>query len=964
MGVEANQRDLAIVIEHLEAMDNEDGSEEQQLQKAVSARLRNELRMMEIEAMRKHILSCPDLERDSPAIEAALRAVDEVQKLIESNGVIEDDDSPSMMISLSNSEEELHGLNGSANGSVGSSSPRSLPDTPESKPTSSEPIKAKPTCNRRKPTSRIISVIGTILRMIVLDLPFVSTLLLFVCAYCGKHTYTTYIEPTMDALTWNEKRMSSEYTHYSRKCDISDISTLNPDDFIIDPNTQTPEEAAGITYKHGMSIFPNILTPETAAKMREYVIQKNEALNDDDAIPLISQEHRWSFPIGGADDPSIPPVLREIATHPMLQSSLKLLMGEDPAMVEFTAITSAYGAGDQHWHADNDFTGSQMHYARSFVSMYSLFIPLQDTTTAMGATSACPGTHLCGDEEGLADLCDELNFQVSDSRGRLAESQEDHVWKSGDGYLFNLNVYHRGPGHTDPAGKERVMLIMTISPRPKGPHFDRRQISLGTSYSSKWDSWGLTMKDLVEVEKAYALPAKILRLLGVYKTGKWGWDYITVACSRIVNDQMGFRFEDLELFVDKVRSKNEVMNFIFGHIPDEEDTSETGWREFLREVCKRSVLLASALSASCFLLYVSIGAILTRGRMTYLTRATKMTSFIGIVSLMILYLQHRTPWAQDIQSGKHMTPIFMDSSKFREPLSASKTFESSTTFPKKHDVLIGTRLDDPYLAYHNKFLNQQNGNAIMQSMVEDYAGNAPNMMKAIAAKTITEKIQKLGGKFLQQDAKGDWATISSKQATSFVQKRMNIQSNPVSTKIHEAILFQMSECRHGRMRSAVMSTKHGLEYLNQMDNTLFASPQSEIKATKTTLPFQRTQMPPLSSLRRKKTTTTLKDNEIKAGDIIEAWFGEDDGWFRGKVRRLNGDGSAFVVFDDGDIIRSQALEHCRLFKDFVAGDQVKTTFDDTEGVLVSIGALGNVVIETDDGEMISDVLLSDLRHYE
>ena len=52
---------------------------------------------------------------------------------------------------------------------------------------------------------------------------------------------------------------------------------------------------------------------------------------------------------------------------------------------------SAYGAGDQHWHADNDFQGSQMHFARSFVPMYSLFIPLQDTTAKMGATSACPG---------------------------------------------------------------------------------------------------------------------------------------------------------------------------------------------------------------------------------------------------------------------------------------------------------------------------------------------------------------------------------------------------------------------------------------------------------------------------------------------------------------------------------------------------------------------------------------------
>ena len=181
--------------------------------------------------------------------------------------------------------------------------------------------------------------------------------------------------------------------------------------------------------------------------MRDFVIRRNNNLTNDDAIPLISQEHRWSFPIGGNDDPSVPPVLREIATNAMLQSSLNLLLGDDPAVVEFTAITSTFGAGDQHWHADTDFDASDVHFSRSFVPMYSLFIPLQDTTSLMGATSACPGTHLCGDPSYLSNVCDKLNFQINDSRGRLAVEDNDHVWKMGDGFLMHLNTYHRGEFH-------------------------------------------------------------------------------------------------------------------------------------------------------------------------------------------------------------------------------------------------------------------------------------------------------------------------------------------------------------------------------------------------------------------------------------------------------------------------------------------------------------------------------------
>ena len=233
----------------------------------------------------------------------------------------------------------------------------------------------------------------------------------------------------MDSLVWfdNPEQQYIEYASYMRTCDERDITTTDVDDLIIDGDTMTPQDAADVTNKHGVSIFPQILKPETANAMREYVLKRNAALTSDDAIPLISQHQRWSVPIGANDDPSIPPVLNEIATHPLLSASMDKIFGKDAAMVELTAITSAYGAGDQHWHADNDYMSSQQHYARSFVSMYSLFIPLQDTTAAMGATSTCPGTHLCREESKLDHFCNELNFQVHDSRGRLAEREEDRV---------------------------------------------------------------------------------------------------------------------------------------------------------------------------------------------------------------------------------------------------------------------------------------------------------------------------------------------------------------------------------------------------------------------------------------------------------------------------------------------------------------------------------------------------------
>ena len=124
--------------------------------------------------------------------------------------------------------------------------------------------------------------------------------------------------------------------------------------------------------------------------------------------------------------------------------------------------------------------------------------------------------------------------------------------------IFDMPVVHRGPAHTDPHGPPRVMLILTLSPRPRGPGVDRRQLGLGTSFSNRWDMWGLSLPDLEDAAEAMRQPWRTLRTLGLHKRpseGEWGWDLPTVTASRIVNFQFGYRDEEMEGWVEQVRGE-------------------------------------------------------------------------------------------------------------------------------------------------------------------------------------------------------------------------------------------------------------------------------------------------------------------------------------------------------------------------------------------------------------------------
>lgn len=198
----------------------------------------------------------------------------------------------------------------------------------------------------------------------------------------------------MQSLLWTDEKHATEATYYRRVCTEDDFSADSLHDMLIAPN-ETADEAVDKLLYHGSIIFPKLVSDENANELREHIIERNQQLTKEDVefIWLISQTNRWSYKLDVDDHPSVEKVMNEIASHTQFRETLESLFGSHPALVELTAITSAYGAGDQHFHKDNTADQTTQFYARSFADMYSVFIPLQDTTAEMGATDACPGEY-------------------------------------------------------------------------------------------------------------------------------------------------------------------------------------------------------------------------------------------------------------------------------------------------------------------------------------------------------------------------------------------------------------------------------------------------------------------------------------------------------------------------------------------------------------------------------------------
>ncbi len=230
------------------------------------------------------------------------------------------------------------------------------------------------------------------LRMLLVEFPLAILIGCVAVSWGINHFYHDYYEIYMQSLLWTDEKQDTESTYYRRVCTEEDFSTDNLHDMLVAPN-ETAEEAVDKLLYHGSVIFPKLVSDESAQELRQHILERNHVLTKEDVefIWLISQTNRWSYKVDVDDHPSVEKVMHEVATNAQFSETLEALFGSHPALVELTAITSAYGAGDQHFHKDNTADQTTQFYARSFADMYSVFIPLQDVTAEMGATDACPG---------------------------------------------------------------------------------------------------------------------------------------------------------------------------------------------------------------------------------------------------------------------------------------------------------------------------------------------------------------------------------------------------------------------------------------------------------------------------------------------------------------------------------------------------------------------------------------------
>jgi hypothetical protein len=367
----------------------------------------------------------------------------------------------------------------------------------------------------------------TLLRTLVIDFPLTVLFAALASAVLLHQVHDDYLYKQLELMRFAmDGRDYAETMYYHRYCNGEEVSAASVSEIVI-PINATGEECAKHQMTHGVSMYQDLLTPETAHDLREFILEENKK---QEGYYVIQNEFRYSWGIDVNMHPAIYKYWKELASNKVLVQGLQEIMGPDPAVIEFTAITSAYGAKDQHDHQDVVPPGSGAKFSQSFIPSYSLFIALQDTSYNMGATRVCPGSHLCSD--GCDDNChDGRNIAVS------GDGDEDK-WPTGWGALVNQQATHKGMGHTKEGGLDRVVIIATFAPRPQTFRaLETRQIGQGGSYSLKWNLWGHTLSDFALAEERMWEPLKTMRSLGLVKGG--GWTFPHQASMRITNDDNG-----------------------------------------------------------------------------------------------------------------------------------------------------------------------------------------------------------------------------------------------------------------------------------------------------------------------------------------------------------------------------------------------------------------------------------------
>lgn len=580
----------------------------------------------------------------------------------------------------------------------------------------------------------------------------------------------------------------------------------------------------------------------------------------------------------------------------------------------------------------------------------------------MGATSLCPGSHYCTDGP-ISAFCEEAGIHVVNKDG----------YTKGDALIMNMNSYHRGGAHVDYGGLDRVMLILTFSPKPR-TQAESRQMSQGITFQQRWDMWGHTLNDLANANTVMVQPWVILRSLGLYKLPgtAWGIDYITSSAQRIVSVDNGFRRFDL---VDGLLATGGfpfLPPFLHAKI-----SKTDSWYEFLSATLELCVDFMKSVSMGAVGLYVLSTLILCipmKQRVSFFRNAMiRMLIIIGITALLFTMAKKysdESDWAKDHAAERKFTSLVKyermavknacsDNIKGRV-MFCSNTKKRPTTFPHQTDFLIETRLGSESFAAFNNFIDGHPGNIVVRTAIQSASiaatfNDYSLFFKNAVARYISGLIFSGRGRFLYQKPDGAWVRLSESEADAFTKQELWFQTNKVAKFATNWIRMIGSDFRFGVYRDTSMAIHHSRRFMQDLEQKILKRMHSSIglETTSSTPDAEPTQnrsrlfkLPPSPSTRREALVPhpgALRSRDLspqpteprpgawlEQGDVVEAMTEVDEkGWYGAKILRVSSDGRYTLQFGDGTF-ESVDLYKVRNVQPFAVDEKIDVMLDDQE----------------------------------
>jgi hypothetical protein len=717
-----------------------------------------------------------------------------------------------------------------------------------------------------------------LLVILLFEISIAATFFMDTTLFMFQRVCYMYGIPLIQLQTWTTKKEWSGGTYFDRTCVISDQTAYNTSEVVA--HLVDKEVFSRNINWHGAQILPRLISEETASELRAFVLQKNRE-NVDMIEDILENESRFSFALQVDQHPSVAKAMKELLSNEMLLDAFEATFGDrDPVVLELVVLTSVYGAKAQEWHPDVPGDTSATKYGLHYFDYYSMFIPLQNTTEAMGATQICPGTHMCNTME-LPYATHESCFPVIDDQG---------MWETGWGVMYNSRLTHRGAAHVDQAnGTERVLLIPSFAPRPTSSlhrRVETRSIPRGGVYAMHWTQWGYTVSDFQYSDSRMKYPWRILHSFGL----EWpkyyrGWNYWDILIGRILDEDTEDTVESWTAHLEKTFPWLSSFIVPAGFEQDDDEEEDSDYQmllDFSMASIQQSRHIFNRVQFLLLVVFMNLVSIFGRHSLAArsIVRLFTVKVVVAVIIAAILNAVANSCWANNISTGR--------SSNL--PEYTSQFPQLAATLPNKKDVLVTTFLKSRSLGGYSNMIDDSNpGNRYwLDEIVSHYASGFSNLTTELKRQLCNDVAGLIGHerrRILSRNHMGNWGVINEAETHRYCHKSLFVESKRLTKPIVNEIDILWAQTKFDYFRDTVLHRRILPEYLVALQNRILqykfhSDTESHAKPDKPMLSRVLTFLPLLPSKIReneRKRNGSFFDMRTVPVELVDgAWLLEGD----------------------------------------------------------------------------------------